>query len=340
MLSSIRKTLRRLYLFFRLLKKIGLDEFLLGIILMVILAYYYPAPGLKEGMVSIKGIANLGVSLIFYFYGLRLSPAKIKLGLNNWRLHLLIQSTTFLLFPIIISLIKPFFNEGNYEALWIGSFYMAALPSTVSSSVVMVSIAGGNLPAAIFNASFSSLIGIFLTPLWMSLIFTADTGDFNFMIILGKLIVQVLIPLILGILSISFLGSFAEKNKVKLKYLDQIIILMIVYSSFCTSFSEGMFNILDTADIVLLSFFMILLFFIVYGIVFLFSSVLNFNNEDRITALFCGSKKSLVQGTVMSKVLFVNNPALGLILLPIMIYHALQLVIASIIAQKMAKKSA
>lgn len=320
-----------------LLKKAGLDEFLLGIILMVVLAFYFPGPGLKEGVFSIKGIANIGVSLIFYFYGIRLSPAKIKLGLNNWRLHIVIQVTTFLLFPLIIWFTRPFLTEGNYEALWIGAFYLAALPSTVSSSVVMVSIAGGNLPAAIFNASFSSLLGIFITPLWMGIILTAEAGDYDLMMILVKLIIQVLVPLVLGIFSIRFLGSFAEKNKVKLKYFDQIIILMIVYSSFCTSFSEGMFKIIDMKDIIVLSILMLVLFFMVYGMVFLISYLLKFNKEDRITALFCGSKKSLVQGTVMSKVLFVNNPALGIILLPIMVYHALQLIVASIVAQKIAK---
>jgi sodium/bile acid cotransporter 7 len=316
-----------------LLKRAGFDEFLIGIILMVFLAYLWPYPGLQEGTFSIQGLANIGVGLIFFFYGLRLSPAKMKLGLSNWRLHALIQGTTFLLFPMIVLAFRSFFTASTYEMLWLGTFYLAALPGTVSSSVVMVSIAGGNIPAAIFNSSISSLIGVFITPLWMGLVMTASTDNYDFLVVIGKLTLQVLLPVVVGVLTIPYLGSFAEKHKIKLRYFDQTIILMIVYTSFSESFARKMFQLLRPGDILIFGVVMIIFFFIVYGIVYFLASLFKFNNEDKITAVFCGSKKSLVQGTLMSKVLFVNNNALGLILLPIMLYHALQLIAASIIAQ-------
>lgn len=305
---------------------------------MVVLAYLWPTPGVQKGTFSLQGLANFGIALIFFFYGLRLSPAKLKLGLGNWRLHALIQGTTFILFPLIVLVFRTYFQEGQYEMLWMGTFYLAALPSTVSSSVVMVSIARGNLPSAIFNASLSSLIGVFITPLWMGLVLTANAGDYNFLMVVGKLILQVLMPVALGIIAIPYLRNFNERYKDRLKYFDQAIILIIVYTSFSESFEKKMFQSIDTGDILLFSILMIVFFFFIYAIVYFISTILKFNREDKITAVFCGSKKSLVQGTVMSKVLFFNYAGLGIILLPIMIYHAFQLIAASIIAQSMARE--
>ena len=127
---------------------------------MILLAYFLSQPGLIKEPVSLEEIANVGVSFIFFFYGLRLSVEKLKSGLANWKMHIIIQLTTFLFFPLIVLVSHPLFVGTDFELLWLGIFFLSALPSTVSSSVVMVSIAKSNIPAAIFNASISSLIGV------------------------------------------------------------------------------------------------------------------------------------------------------------------------------------
>ena len=307
---------------------------------MIGLAALYPSPGVQERIFSPKAIANWGVSLVFFFYGLRLSPEKLRQGLSNWRLHLVVQLSTFLLFPILLVVFRLLFASHDSGLLWLGAFYLAALPSTVSSSVVMVSIAGGNMPAAIFNASISSLIGVFVTPLWMGLFLAASSGGFDLVSVVGKLALQVLVPVVVGILLHHRFGHFAEAHRKKLRYFDQSIILLIVYTSFCESFARKMFSGLSFGKILLLGGLMIGLFFLVYGIVTLISRWLRFNREDQITAVFCGSKKSLVHGTVMSKVLFTGNNSVGVILLPLMFYHALQLIAASVLARSIAKRHA
>ncbi|PRY12646.1 sodium/bile acid cotransporter 7 [Pontibacter ummariensis] len=317
----------------------GLDWFLLALIGMIVLAYLWPQGGLDYKPLSLGDIASYGVSVIFFFYGLRLSPEKLKAGLSSWRLHLVVQFSTFILFPLLIWPLHTFFEGTQEELLWLGTFYLAALPSTVSSSVVMVSIAGGNIPAAIFNASISSLLGIFITPLWMGLFLTASNEGFDLGSIMGKLMVQVLLPVVLGILLHRFWGSFAERHKQKLRLFDQSIILLIVYTSFCESFAREMFSGFSITSVLVLGVAMMGLFFLVYGIITGVSKLLGFKQEDRITAVFCGSKKSLVHGTVMSKVLFPDANMVGIILLPIMMYHALQLLAASIIAQAAARKA-
>jgi sodium/bile acid cotransporter 7 len=319
--------------------KAGFDGFLIMIGTMILLAYFLPQPGMVKEPFSLEQIAGAGVSLIFLFYGLRLSMEKLKAGLVNWKMHIIVQLTTFLFFPLIVLASRPLFVGTDFEVLWLGIFFLAALPSTVSSSVVMVSIAKGNIPAAIFNASISSLIGVVVTPLWVGLFIASATGNFDVTDIVLKLVLQVLLPVVIGISLNARFGAIAEKYKKQLKYFDQAIILTIIYTSFCKSFSENLFADFTALELAGLAAGMIGLFFAVFFSVGLLSRLFGFSDEDRITVLFCGSKKSLVHGTVMSKVLFQHSTITGIILLPLMLYHALQLIAASIIAQGMARRN-
>jgi len=314
-------------------RRAGLDGFILALFAVVFLAWLWPYPGTKEAPISLGKVAGYGVSVIFFFYGLKLNLSQLRVGLGNPRLHLLIHGSTFLIFPLLILALKPLFQGADLQTLWLGIFFLAALPGTVSSAVVMVSLAGGNIPAAIFNASLSSLLGVFVTPLWMGLLMNTTSSHFDTQEVMLKLIVQVLLPVTAGMLMHRFWGKFAEKYRKKLGNFDKTVILLIVYTSFCESFDSGVFSLLGWQELLLLWLGMVTLFFLVYGIISFLSKILKLNHEDRITALFCGSKKSLVQGAVMSKVLFAGLPSAGILLLPILLYHASQLVIVSAIAQ-------
>jgi solute carrier family 10 (sodium/bile acid cotransporter), member 7 len=317
--------------------RFGLDDFLLALIGMVGLAYLWPYPGTTASPVPLGQIANYGVSLIFFFYGLRLSPQKLRAGLSNWRLHVVVHVATFLLFPLLVLGTRPFFAGPEYQTLWLGIFFLAALPSTVSSSVVMVSMAGGNVPAAIFNASISSLLGVFITPLWMGLVLEASLGDYDLTGVVFKLVVQVLVPVVLGVWLYGRWGAWAERHKGNLRQLDQLIILLIVYTSFCESFAIRLFSQYSGAAMLWLGLGMVALFGLIYYLLMVVCRLLRFNREDQIAAVFCGSKKSLVQGAVMSKVLFAGAASAGIMLLPIMLYHAFQLLAVSMIAQRLAR---
>lgn len=317
-------------------KKAGLDGFMLALLLMIFLAWLWPYPGMNESPLHLSEISSIAVSIIFFFYGLRLSPEKLRAGLVNWKLHVMVHLSTFLLFPLLALSVRHFFKTDNAQTLWLAIFFLTALPSTVSSSVVMVSIARGNIPAAIFNASISSLIGVFITPLWMGLVMDTGPEHFDMLSVVGKLSLQVLLPVFAGIFLNKRWGGFAESKKKYIRYFDQFSILLIVYTSFCESFGEHLFSSLGLKEIVFLAMGMLGLFFGIYFLLTFICNLLHFSQEDRVTAVFCGSKKSLVQGAVMSKVLF-PGPQAGLMLLPIMIYHALQLIVASIIAQRMAR---
>ncbi len=324
-------------------KKAGLDGFMLALLSMILLAWLWPAPGMRDSPLHLSTVSTYAVSVIFFFYGLRLSPDKLKAGLVNWRLHVMVHLSTFVLFPVLALAFKPLFHSEDGQTMWLAIFFLTVLPSTVSSSVVMVSIARGNIPAAIFNASISSLIGVFITPLWMGLVLDSSPvqsspGHFDLLSVVGKLAMQVLLPVFTGIALNRRWGHFAERYKKYIRYFDQSSILLIVYTSFSESFGEHLFDSLGIKEIVFLGIGMLALFFGIYFLLTFISGLLHFNREDKVTAVFCGSKKSLVQGAVMSKVLFAG-PEAGLMLLPIMLYHALQLIAASIIAQRMAREA-
>lgn len=325
------------------LSRFGIDPFILIMFAAIILAWLYPDPGSGKGTFSLSELANWGVSVIFFFYGLRLNWQKIYEGLSNYRLHIVVQLSTFLLFPLIVLPLVLLFGRdpqtGAFSYLWLGIFFLAALPSTVSSSVVMVNIARGNLPAAIFNASISSLLGVFFTPLWMSVFITAQSGGASLYHVIVQLIVQVIVPIVAGIALHGPLGRFSEKYDKLLRKFDQGVIILIVYTAFCHSFKENMFAELTPGALLALSVGMVALFFTAYSIIGVVCRLLHFNREDTITTLFCGSKKSLVHGTVMSQVILTNPSLAGILILPTMIYHALQLIIVSIIAQRFQKQS-
>ncbi|SKB34822.1 solute carrier family 10 (sodium/bile acid cotransporter), member 7 [Salegentibacter holothuriorum] len=310
------------------------NGFIAVIFLAIIIAYLFP-----EGIVlfPLKTITDIGIGFIFFFYGLKLSPAEFKLGLLNYKVHIVIQLATFVVFPLLTLLFLPLFEKGTGSDLWIALFFLGTLPSTVSSSIVMVSLAKGNLPTAIFNASLSGLIGIFVTPIWLSF-FLSGSADFEFLDVLIKLCSQIIIPLILGLMLQKFLGDFARKHNKKLGLLDKTTIILIVYSSFSNSFSSNIFSSVETQDLLKLTGIVVLLFFVVYFGLGLLCKVLGFNLKNKITTQFCGTKKSLVHGSVMVKVIFGNSANTGLLLLPIMIYHSLQLILIAFYAEKYRKQ--
>ncbi len=315
-----------------------IDPFVLAISLSIVVSYFFPQLGASDSIVPIDTISSIGISLIFFFYGLKLSTEAIRSGLANWKLHVVVQSTTFVLFPLLVLAFYPLAKDTSHEILWLSILFLAALPSTVSSSVVMVSLAKGNVPAAIFNASISGIIGIMLTPLWLTPFIQETDIPIDFSDIYVQLATEIILPLVVGLLLRKYWGEFARKNSRGLSLFDKSIILLIIYKSFVHSFEEKIFETVSILELILMTGIVIVLFFLVYGLTGWIGKRLHFSREDRITAQFCGSKKSLVHGTVFSKALFGQSSIIGLILLPLMIFHAFQILIISVLATRMGKE--
>jgi sodium/bile acid cotransporter 7 len=315
--------------------KLRIDNFVLAIIVVITTSYFFPQLGRDDSPVPLDAVGSLGVSLIFFFYGLKLTREKLVAGVRNWPLHLLVHSSTFLLFPLLVLLVHPLMSDQHSITLWTAFLFLAALPSTVSSSVVMVSMARGNVPAAIFNASISGLIGIVVTPLWMGLFLSQSATNYNLSEIYLKLLIEILAPVTLGFVLQRFLGRYAQQYNRQLSLFDRSVILLIIYKSFAESFDQQVFSSVKLGDLAIICSAVLLLFFVVYFLVGYIARALGFSREDRVTAQFCGTKKSLIHGTVFSKILFQDSATIGIMLLPLMVFHAMQIFIISVIASRL-----
>jgi solute carrier family 10 (sodium/bile acid cotransporter), member 7 len=311
------------------------DTFVVGLVVMVLAAWISPFND-ATAWIPLKEVIYWGITGIFFLYGAKLKPAELRRDMRNCRLHLLIQSTTFLLIPLLILSLYPLFAGSEYFTLWLALLFLGALPSTVSSSVVMVSIAGGNIPSAIFNASISGLIGLVATPLWMSFFLPASEESVAYGELTQQLIAQILLPVTVGLLANSWLSGFVTRHKSRIAWFDKFVIFLIIYKSFSAAFLSGVFTAVPNWLLLALSIGVILLFFLIYYGINTIAKRLQFNTQDRITALFCGSKKSLVHGSVFVLLLIPDAKLQSLFLLPIMIYHACQLLFTSIVSRRFA----
>ncbi|KXU36751.1 bile acid:sodium symporter [Cephaloticoccus capnophilus] len=315
-----------------------LDWFLIGMGLAALLAWAVPGPGASGGWLRPEFTVKAGVALIFLLHGLLLSFAALRAGALSWRVHLVVQGCTFLFFPLLGLALLPLLEGVFSPELRLGIFFVCVLPSTVSSSVAMTAAAGGNVPVAVCNATLSSLIGVVLTPLGMSVV-TATTGQ---PIPLGEviwdLVVWMVLPLAAGQVLRPVLGSLVQRHKAKVNLADRLVILLLVYTSFCESVRRDVWTgqspwALGGVALVALG-----LFFAAMAAVRLVCRWAGMPREDEIAAIFCGSKKTLAAGVPMAQLIFGATPALGLILLPIIVYHQLQLLVCSVLASRWAKR--
>jgi len=315
------------------------NVFLLLLIVMVLLAKLIPFHESYNQYFNLVGFIDWGIAGIFLLYGLKLNLKEVVKDISNWKLHLLIQSGTFILFPLLVLIFYPLVKDSEYYNIWLSIFFLACLPSTVSSSVVMVSIAKGNVTSAIFNASISGLIGIIITSLLMSFFLTSDSSSGDQSEIIQQLLLKVLLPIILGVLLNPFLKKWVAKYSNIIAEFDRLIILLIVYESFSTAFVENVFVSVPSIVFVVLASSVVFLFFTVYHILKRIATQLKFKPKDIITTTFCGSKKSLVHGSLFLLVLGIPDDQKVLFLLPVMIYHSFQLFYVSWLANKIAKRT-
>jgi sodium/bile acid cotransporter 7 len=257
-------------------------------------------------------------------------------GLLHWRLHLTILACTFVLFPLLGLLFKPLDGWLLTPELYIGVLFLCALPSTVQSSIAFTSMARGNVPAAVCSASLSSILGVFLTPLLLALLAGTEGGMHNPVQAIASIMLQLLVPFVAGHLLRPWIAGWVERQRALLRYTDQATILLVVYSAFGEAVSEGLWSKTPLVSLFTVALVAAVLLGIAMPLIRFIARRLGFNREDEITILFCGSKKSLATGVPIAKVLFAGG-SLGAIVLPIMIYHQIQLIVCAMIAQRYAR---
>lgn len=317
-----------------------LDPFVLLLLGMVALASFLPVRGDTARIAD--GLADAGIVMLFFLHGAKLSRAAIGAGAGNWRLQGSTLLVTFALFPLLgigiaaaMHMLAPAHPLGN-PMLASGMLFLTLLPSTVQSSIAFTSIARGNVAGAVCAASFSNLAGIVLTPLLVGVtMHLSSAGQGNIWQSGETIALQLLLPFVLGHLARPWVGGFLERHKALVGRLDRGAILLIVYTAFSAAVVEGLWQRLSVVTVLMLGGLCILLMAVVLAASWQAGRAIGLSRADSIVLLFCGSKKSLASGVPMAGALFPASQV-GVLILPLMLFHQIQLIACAILARRLA----
>lgn len=309
------------------------DPLIVLIILAVIIAIIAPARG---NFADIFGqLTNVAIALLFFLYGARLPTQEALNGLKHWRLHLTILAFTFVFYPLIGIALRPLTAVISHD-MYLGILFLTLVPSTVQSSVAFTSIAKGNVAGAIVSASASNLVGVIITPLLVMFLMGTGGGVHIDTSVFGEIALLLLAPFVLGQLTRRWVGKVAQSKATKV--VDRGSIAMVVYSAFSKGVVDGIWSSISLWDLAFLVVFAAIFVAFMLWLTRKASQKMGFNRADTIAIEFCGSKKSLATGLPMASVIFASGGAsLGLLILPLMIYHQVQLMMCSWLAARYAQ---
>jgi sodium/bile acid cotransporter 7 len=320
------------------LDRLRIDPFIVGIVAAAGLAALLPARGAAAGVASTSTVVAIG--LLFFLYGVRLSPAEAIAGLKHWRLHVTVVLATFVLFPLLGIAARLLVPTVLTPQLYAGVLFLCLLPSTVQSSIAFTSIAKGNVAAAVCAASLSSMLGVFVTPVLAALLISSGGNPLAPKSLLD-IVLQLLVPFLLGQLARRWIATWVKRHKKLLSVVDRGSILIVVYTAFSEGVVAGVWHQLRPLRLGGLIGTDILLLACALVITWVAATKLKFDRADRITIVFCGSKKSLSAGLPMATVLFASQGAgvVGLIVLPLMLFHQIQLMVCAALARRWAARA-
>jgi solute carrier family 10 (sodium/bile acid cotransporter), member 7 len=319
------------------LTRLKIDSFLITLMTVVMIATLFPCEGRYK--IFFEHVSTFAIALLFFMHGAKLSLQSIMDGFRHWRLHLLIFSITFVVFPLFGIGLRIVVPSLLSQQLYIGFLYLCALPATVQSAIAFTSIAKGNVAAAICSASASTLLGVFLSPLLVGLLIDIPSAHHhNTSSAITAILIKLMLPFIIGHLCRPWLINWIEKHRTVINKTDRTSILLVVYVAFSEAVSNGIWHQVNSWSLLSIIFCSLLLLAMVLSISTYAARLFGFNQQDEITIVFCGSKKSLASGIPMASVLF-PTATIGITVLPLMIFHQIQLMICAIIAAHYASRS-
>jgi sodium/bile acid cotransporter 7 len=306
------------------------DNFTLALVGTVALASLLPASGAAGRFC--EGLTTAAIALLFFLHGAKLSREAILSGVTHWRLHILVFACTFVLFPVLGVALRPVLSALVTPTLYIGVLFLCVLPATVQSAIAFTSMGGGNIPAAVCSASASTLLGVFVTPLLANVLVVRGHGSSSLDSI-GHILLQLMAPFVAGHLLRPWIGGFVSRHGRMLSLVDRGSILLVVYTAFGAAVIEGLWSQIPLRALAGL----LVVCAVLLGLALLTTRTaarkLGFSKPDEVTIVFCGSKKSLASGVPMAHVLF-SASAAGAVVLPLMLFHQLQLMVCAVLARR------
>ena len=318
-----------------ILSRLRIDGYILAIMGMVVFAAIVPARGTGKDILDV--VVHAAIALLFFIYGARISRQAIWTGILHWRLQSLVFATTFVLFPLLGFAITKLAGGHLDSGLVTGLMFVSLLPSTVQSSIAFTSIARGNVPAALCCASLSNLAGVVITPLLATLFLSAGAGGMSLDAV-GDIALQILLPFVVGQLARPLVGEWLDRQKTLTMLVDRGSILLVVYAAFSAGVVAGIWSKVTPQSLALVILLDLLMLAVVLVATTAASRLLRFSKEDEIAIVFCGSKKSMASGLPMANIIFPAS-TVGLIVLPLMLFHQMQLMVCAALARRYAQRA-
>ncbi len=318
-----------------ILRRLRIDTYILAIVAMVAIAVILPARGAGKDILDI--VVHAAIALLFFLYGARISRQAIWTGILHWRLQSLVFATTFVVFPLLGLGITKLVDGHLDGGLVTGMMFLALLPSTVQSSIAFTSIARGNVPAALCSASLSNLAGVVITPLLATMFLSDATGGMSLDAV-GDIALQILLPFLIGQFARPLIGEWLNRRKTLTMVVDRGSILLVVYSAFSAGVVAGIWSRVTPLSIGIVIVLDLVMLAVVLIATTAASRFLRFTKEDEIAIVFCGSKKSMASGLPMANIMFPAG-TVGLIVLPLMLFHQMQLMVCAALARRYARRN-
>jgi solute carrier family 10 (sodium/bile acid cotransporter), member 7 len=311
------------------------DRFILLLLATIALASVFPAR--DRGLEIASSLSNAAIFSLFFFHGLRLAPEAVWTGLKHWRLQLAVLLFCYGALPLAGLTVSSALPDLLSPGLWLGILFLCALPSTVQAAIASSSMAGGNVAASVIASALSNLSGVILTPLVFAALAHAGGGEAGFGAI-SRIATMLLLPFVLGQIMRRWLAAWADRHKMWIGRMDRFTILMTVYTSFSAAVNEGLWGMLTVGEFARLAGVVALLLGFAFAGTWSLGRALGLAPEDRITLLFSGAHKSLATGAPMARILFPAAQA-GLIIVPLMLYHQMQLIVSAWIAARINRST-
>lgn len=319
----------------RFLKRVKPDPYIIALVLTAVLAAFFPIRGQPAAVLDDS--VTVAIGFLFFLYGTRLPRGATWEGIRHWRLHGAILLSTYLLFPLLGLAGAVLVPAMLTEPLYLGLLFLCVLPSTVQSSITFTSLAGGNVAAAICAATFSNVLGVLLTPVLAGLLVASGTGGIP-LDALPRIVLLLLVPFLLGQFARRWIGEWVRGRSRVLGRLDRCVILAVVFTAFSEGTAHGIWQQLTPVRLLLLAAVNLVLLAVVLAVTSAAARWCGFSTPDRIALVFAGSKKSLASGLPMASVLF-PAATVGLLVLPLMLYHQFQLIACAWLARRFADRA-
>ena len=303
------------------------------LVLAIVLASVLPATGEARGIA--QAVSNAAIFVLFLLNGLRLSRADVLRGIGHWRFLLPLLLWCFGAMALAGKGFELALTPALPPLVALGFLYLGALPSTVQSATAYSSLAGGNVANSVVAAALLNVLGVFVSaPLFAAL----GGGGAAAMGAAGltKVVLILILPFAIGQALQVRLQPWIGDHRALVTWMDRLSIAIAVYVAFSGAVEHGLWTLVSPFEwFVLLA---AVVAFLIVGFTgsWALSGLIGLDRPDRSAFLFAGAHKSVAMGAPLAAVLFPPQVA-GMVLLPLLIYHLLQLVASAPLANRLAR---